>query len=94
MKEIIIFLTLTLLTLPALKIIEYFRYIKLNSKHLEQMNLLIEELRAKQKILNERVRIIRSSEEFQKNSVNTIYESIYKTINKLMFFFFFLLLQM
>ncbi len=47
------------------------------------MDELIIELRAKQKVLNQRVNILTSSEKFQKNSIQNLYANIYKTIDKL-----------
>jgi chaperonin cofactor prefoldin len=66
-----------------MKMIEYFRQIKLHHKQVAQMDELIIELRAKQKVLNQRVNILTSSEKFQKNSIQNLYANIYKTIDKL-----------
>lgn len=48
-----------------------------------QLGELIIELKAKQKILNERAKIMDDSEVYQHNRINIIYSSIYKTIDKI-----------
>jgi len=63
--------------------IDYFRYIKLHNQQVNQMELLIGELKAKQKVLNRQVNILRHSEEFQKNKIHNLYANVYKTIDKL-----------
>ena len=62
--------------------IEYFRQIKLHHKQVAQMDELIIELKAKQKALNERAKIICNSEESQRNRLNTIYFNIFETADK------------
>ena len=83
MKVLGIFLIIAFITLLAMKMIEYFRYIKLHNKQVAQLDELIIELRAKQKVLNERAKIMGDSEVYQNNRLNTIYSSIYKTIDKI-----------
>lgn len=83
MKEITILLILTFITLSASKMIEYLRYIKFHNEQVNQMELFIGELKAKQKVLNQRVTILRNSEQFQKNSLNNLYANIYKIIDRL-----------
>jgi hypothetical protein len=65
-----------------MKMIEYFRQIKLHHKQVAQLDELIIELRAKQKVLNERAKVMGDSEAYQNNRLNTIYSNIYKTIDK------------
>ena len=81
MKELVIFLILTLIILPAMKLNEYFRYLKLHSEQVEQMELLIEELKAKQKVLNQRAKIIQESEVNQDKRLKNIYKNIYKMLD-------------
>jgi hypothetical protein len=83
MKVFGIFLIIAFITLLAMKMIEYFRYIKLHHKQVAQLGELIIELKAKQKILNERAKIMDDSEVYQHNRINIIYSSIYKTIDKI-----------
>ncbi len=84
MKELVLFLIFFFITLSALKLIEYFRYIKLHNEQVNQMEFLIGELKAKQKVLNQRVNILRHSEEFQKSSFHTISNNIIRTIDMLL----------
>ena len=83
MKELVIFLIIAFITLLAIKMIEYLRFIKLHNNQVIQMDEIITELKAKQKILNQRAKIIQNSEEFQKNNFNDICANIYKTIDKI-----------
>lgn len=82
MKVLGIFLIIAFVTLLAMKMIEYFRYIKLHDKQVAQLDELIIELRAKQKVLNERAKIMGDSEVHQNSRLNILYSKIYKTIDK------------
>lgn len=66
-----------------MKMIEYCRFIKLHNQQVEQLEILIDELKAKQKVLNQRLNILQHSEGFQKSSLQNLYANIYKTIDKL-----------
>ena len=81
MKVLGIFLIIAFITLLAMKMIEYFRYIKIHHKQVAQLDELIIELRAKQKGLNERAKIMGDSEVYQNNKLNSIYLNIIETIN-------------
>jgi hypothetical protein len=81
MKVLGFFLIIAFIILLAMKMIEHFRYIKLHHKHVAQMDELIIELRAKQKVLNERAKIMGDSEVYQHNRLNSIYLNIIETIN-------------
>ena len=48
------------------------------------MEELTIELRAKQKILNQWVKVLQGSEKFQIDNLNTIHANIYKVIDKLL----------
>lgn len=82
MKVLGIFLIIAFVTLLAMKMIEYFRYIKLHHKQVAQLDELIIELRAKQKVLNERAKVMGDSEVYQHSRIDIIYSNIYKTIDK------------
>jgi len=60
--------------------IEYFRQIKLHHKQVAQLEELIIELRAKQKVLNEQDKIMRNSANNQKTRLNSICHNIIETI--------------
>jgi len=60
--------------------IEYFRILKLHIEQVNQMELLIGKLRAKQKDLTERAKIMGNSEVYQHNRINIIYSSIDRLI--------------
>ena len=83
MKELFIFLIFAFIILLAMKMRAYLRFIKLHNNQVMQMDEIITELKAKQKILNQRAKIIQNSEEFQKNNFNDICANIYKTIDKI-----------
>lgn len=84
MKVLGVFLIIAFISLLAMKMTKYFRYIKLHHKHIAQMEELTIELRAKQKILNQRAKVLQGSEKFQKDNLNTIHANIYKVIDKLL----------
>lgn len=82
MKVFGFFLIITVVALIAMKMIAYFRYIKLHQRQVAQMEELLLELRAKQRALNKRVHILTTSEEFHRNRLNTIYFNVFETVDK------------
>ena len=64
---------------------QYLRKLKLHHKQMWLMNERINELKAKQKILDEHLRIIYDSDKVQKDKLNTIYSNIYNVIDKYLF---------
>lgn len=82
MKVFGFFLIIAFVTLLAMKMIKYFRYIKLHHKQVAQMDELITELRAKQKVLTERAKIMGNSEVYQHSRLNIIYLNIFETVDR------------
>ncbi len=60
--------------------IEYFRILKLHIEQVNQMELLIGKLRAKQKDLTERAKVFDNSVVYQNNRLNIIYLTINRLI--------------
>lgn len=82
MKTFGFFLIIAVTILLAIEIVNYFRFIKLHKKQIEQLVGLIADLKKKQTILNQQVKIIQLSEEHQKAKLHTIYSKIFKAIKQ------------
>ncbi len=64
---------------------QYLRNLKLHHKQMWLMNERIIELKAKQKVLDEHLKIIYDSDKVQKDRLNSIYSNIYNAIDKHLF---------
>jgi hypothetical protein len=75
-----IFVIVSVLLL-AIKLVEYYRFIKLQKQQLSHFEELIIELKNKQITLNQQLRIIKQSEKQQKDQFEIISKKIYDTID-------------
>jgi hypothetical protein len=82
MKALGILLTVAFIILLIGKIAEFFRFSKQHKKQLEQLDRIITELRKKQIVLNQQVKIIQLSENQQKARLKNIYLKIYQITDR------------
>jgi len=83
MKLLGYFLIIVIVCFSVKKIIDYFRYLKLHQKQVAQMDELLIELRAKQKVMKEHAKIMSDSADNQNTRLIYIYQNIIKTIKQL-----------
>jgi hypothetical protein len=67
--------------LLVIKLVEYCRFIKIHKKQMEDLEGLLNQLKNKQLILNQHLKVIKQSEKYQKTQFEIISQKIYETID-------------
>lgn len=82
MKTMWIFILIAAVSLIYIKIAEYINTIKIHKKRIQQLEGYIIELKIKQNILNQQVKMLQLSDNYQKSRLNAICLKIYDVVEK------------
>lgn len=82
MKTFVVFIIWAIIALFTIRIVEFYKLVKIHKKRIEELNELIIELKKKQIVLNQKADIFQQSTEHQKTQINNIHSRIYSLINK------------